>query len=260
MTNSEPEKNKQGPPQKVIVVLPAYNEEKRLARLLSRINDALQRELPGFQIVVVNDGSSDATGEIARGFAGQVPLVLETHEKNLGLGATIRDGIAAAVRLSSARDIIITMDADDTHPPELIPEMAAMIGQGFDVVIASRYRRGSQVLGVPLFRRFLSRAASIVFQAAFPIRGVRDYTCGFRAYRVATMGRAFERYGSSFIDQQGFQCMVDILLKLSPLHVRFAELPFVLRYDLKEGASKMKVGATVRKTLLLLLKRRVMGV
>ncbi len=78
---------------------------------------------------------------------------------------------------------------------------------------------------------------------------MRDYTCGFRAYRVSLLRRAFDDYGESFVDQQGFQCMADILLKLRRYRPRIGELPFVLRYDRKAGSSKMKLGRTTWSTL-----------
>ena len=71
------------------------------------------------------------------------------------------------------------------------------------------------------------------------------------------MSLAVARYGSRFVDTEGFQCMVDILLKLRKLDVIFGEAPMILRYDLKRGASKMRVARTIRQTLSLLAKRRL---
>ncbi len=70
------------------------------------------------------------------------------------------------------------------------------------------------------------------------------------------MKEAINQYGQAFLDQQGFQCMVDILLKLRGMHLIFGEVPFILRYDFKEGGSKMKVVRTAKDTLRLIIKRR----
>jgi dolichol-phosphate mannosyltransferase len=110
---------------------------------------------------------------------------------------------------------------------------------------------------VPLGRRFLSYTASLLFRIVFPIKGVRDFTCGYRAYRASVLRQALSRYRREFVNQEGFQCMVDILLKLSRMHLRFEEVPIVLRYDRKGGKSKMKVVRTIYTTLTLLLKRRL---
>ena len=244
---------------RVHIVLPVYNEEGKIESLLNHIDEALEDADVPYQVVLVDDGSRDRTGAILESYASRMPIHLMRHEVNQGLGATIRDGLVAAARLAGDRDIIVTMDADDTHAPGLILRMVRMISEGYDVVIASRYREGSRTIGVPVVRRALSRGASWLFRAVFPIQGVRDYTCGYRAYRAGVVRDAIARYGDEFLDQDGFQCMVDILLKLRPMHLVFGEVPFILRYDYKEGGSKMNVSKTVRDTLGLMWKRRLQG-
>lgn len=241
----------------VYVVLPAYNEEARIERLLRHIDEAMTDAAIPYRVFLVDDGSRDGTGRIVEDCATRMPIHLMRHEVNRGLGTTIRDGLFAAAEAAGDRDILITMDADDTHAPGLILRMVRMISEGHDVVIASRYREGSRTIGVPLLRRLLSHGASWLFRAVFPIRGVRDYTCGYRAYRAPVVRDAFARYGNEFLDQGGFQCMVDILLKLRRMHLIFGEVPFILRYDYKEGSSKMNVSRTVRDTLGLMWKRRL---
>ncbi len=131
------------------------------------------------------------------------------------------------------------------------------LAQGAELVIASRYQPGALIRGVPTRRIWTSNVASWLFRLLFPIPGVKDYTCGYRAYRAELLQRAFERYGESFVDQEGFQCMVDILLKLHRLDPLVREVPMILRYDLKEGPSKMNVSKTIGATLRLMLQRRL---
>jgi len=238
------------------VVLPVYNEEGRIESLLNHIDEAMEDAAIAYEVILVDDGSRDSTQEIVRACATRMPIRLMKHEVNRGLGATIRDGLVAAVDLAEDRDIIVTMDADDTHAPGLILRMVRMISEGHDVVIASRYRSGSRCIGVPLPRLVLSHASSWMFRIVFPIPGVRDFTCGYRAYRARVIRDSLARYGENFFDQDGFQCMVDILLKLRRMNIVFGEVPFILRYDWKEGGSKMNVSKTVRDTLLLAWKRR----
>lgn len=241
---------------KVHVVLPVYNEEGRIESLLNHIDEAMEDAAIAYEVVLVNDGSRDRTQEIVRACAARMPIHIMQHEVNRGLGATIRDGLIAAVQRAGDRDIIVTMDADDTHAPGLILRMVRMISEGHDVVIASRYRPGSRTVGVPFYRLTLSHASSWLFRLVFPIRGVKDFTCGYRAYRARVIRESLARYGESFFDQDGFQCMVDILLKLRRMNLIFGEVPFILRYDWKEGGSKMNVAKTVRDTLALLWRRR----
>ena len=148
------------------------------------------------------------------------------------------------------------MDADNTHSPDHILRMVETVRGGFDLVIASRYRRGSRVVGVPLHRRILSRCASLLFRCVFPIKGVKDYTCGYRAYRADAVKRVLAEYGNDFLARDGFECMVDILIKLGTMGLSIGEVPFTLRYDFKEGRTKMNIARTVERSFLLLLKRR----
>ena len=242
---------------KLYVVLPAYNEEASLGKLLDRIGYHLYNAgIDHYEVLVVNDGSRDRTAQILEEYQEKMPLRVLTHEVNKGLGKTIRDGLLAASELADDNDIIITMDADDTHTPGLMPRMMGMMREGYDVVIASRYQRGARVYGLSKFRELMSLGASYLFRLLLPIRGVRDFTCGYRAYRASVLKAAFERYGDRFIDQEGFQAMVDIILRLRRMDVVFGEVPFILRYDRKLGDSKMNVKSTVAKTLKLIWKRR----
>ncbi|MCF6286818.1 MAG: glycosyltransferase [Candidatus Hydrogenedentes bacterium] len=257
MTEASTSKTRE--PRRVIIVLPTYNEEGGLGRLLDRIDEAMFDAGQRYEVIVVDDGSTDTTRSIAETYAKKYPISLEHHAQNQGLGATIRDGIIAAAKKAGDRDIIVTMDADDTHTPGLILRMVRMIQEGHDVVIASRYQPGAQIRGLSLPRRCISYVASIVFRVLLPIPGVKDFTCGFRAYRGSVIKEALAAYGDHFVEQEGFQCMVDILLKLRHMNLLFGEVPLVLRYDYKEGSSKMNVGKTIRNTLLLIVRRRFLG-
>jgi dolichol-phosphate mannosyltransferase len=244
------------PKYKVYIVLPAFNEEPRIGSLLDRIDEAMFEAALDYEIIVVDDGSTDATEDIVRDRAARHPISLIRHPRNLGLGAAIRDGLLDATPRAAGDDVIVTMDADDTHTPWLILRMVRMLREGHDVVIASRYQPGSRSVGVPLLRRALSWGGSLLFRLILPIGGVQDYTCGFRAYRADVLQQAVAHYGKDFIDQDGFQVMVDILLKLRRMHLIFGEVPFILRYDYKQGATKMNVPVTIRKTLALLFRGR----
>ena len=238
----------------ITIVLPAYNEEASIGTLLSRINDLIGKKSIPIKIIIVDDGSKDKTVENAQRAMPEVEIV--SHIVNKGLGEAIKTGLLAALKNASAEDIIVTMDSDDSHAPALIARMVDQIDEGCDVVIASRYLPESRVVGVSFYRQVLSFFASFLFQTLYPIKGVRDYTCGYRAYRASVLKTAFDKWGNDFIDQTGFSVMVDILLKLSRLNLVFFEVPIILRYDRKPGESKMNVGKTIGQTLSLLLKYR----
>lgn len=242
---------------KLYIALPAYNEEESIGKLLERIAYyLLDSNIDDYKILVVNDGSKDRTQDILLEYQKKLPLEIILHEVNKGLGPTIRDCLLHASQMAQDNDIIITMDADDTHTPGLIYRMVGTMREGYDVVIASRYRQGSRVYGLSWYREWMSLGASWLFRILLPIRGVRDFTCGYRAYRASVLKAAFRRWGDGFVDQQGFAAMVDIILRLRRMDVIFGEVPFILRYDFKQGVSKMNVKSTIIKTLKLILKRR----
>lgn len=238
----------------ITVVLPAYNEEACLEPLARRIGKALAsqeaRESLGvsrrlqWEIVVVDDGSSDGTAAVARRLARDLPLRVIQHEVNQGLGAAMRTGLKAAASSTA----VLTMDADNTQDPALMPAMLRKLVAGADIVIASRFEPGGAEVGVPFQRKILSHGASGLLKRVAPIDGATDYSCGYRAYRGELIRQLVERYGAdSFITENGFACMVELLLRSAYLGARVTEVPLVLRYDLKEGASKMRVARTVRR-------------
>jgi dolichol-phosphate mannosyltransferase len=241
----------------VIITLPAFNEEQTLPPLLDRIREAMEENRIEYRVIVVNDGSADRTAAVAAEMAAAMPITLVEHETNRGLGETIRTGLMSALEGAKDRDIIVTMDSDNTHTPGLIAAMVRGIREGNDVVIASRFRQGSHIVGVPFHRRVLSRGGSLLFRTMFPTHGVRDFTSGYRAYRAGVVRNAFETFGGDFVAESGFACMVDILLKLRQLGAIMNEVPLILRYDLKFGVSKMLVLRTALDTLSLLVSRRL---
>ena len=240
----------------IYVVLPAFNEGPAMSRLLDRLALVSSgRRLP-ISVLVVDDGSTDETSETVTSQT-RLPIRVIRHSTNRGLGEAIKTGLLAAVDMATGEDIIVTMDSDDTHSPALIQRMVDRIDEGSDVVIASRFLPESRVVGVSPSRALLSWGASKLFQLLCPIAGVRDYTCGYRAYRAAVIREAFGRWGREFVHEPGFSCMVDILLKLSLTRIVFSEVPLILRYDRKPGASKMNVRRTIGQTLRLLIRRRL---
>src|SRR5262249_18524030 len=128
----------------VRVVLPAYNEELTLPPLLIRLERAFEEARLSGDVLVVNDGSTDGTAEVATSYAGMLPVRLLDLQPNRGLAGALRAGLWEAVEPAQPDDIIITMDADNSHPPGLILRMVQMIREGSDLVIASRFQPGAR--------------------------------------------------------------------------------------------------------------------
>ena len=242
----------------IVVVLPAYNEVDAIPRLLGRLRHVASGLSEPVRCLVVDDGSNDGTAEAAERETGTVlPVEVVRHAKNRGLHGALDTGFRKALAICQPDDWIVTMDADDTHPPDLVPAMLRSAREtGAGVVIASRFRQGAEWHGLSWDRVLFSHVVSWIFRIAWGLRGVRDYTCGYRAYRARLIAQAYDRRGDAFVNEPSFACMPDVLWKVSRLGPIMSEVPLMLHYDRKPGVSKMNVVRTIRRTLALIVKRR----
>lgn len=241
------------------IVLPAYNEDQALPALLEDIEQTCA-PIP-HQIVIVNDGSTDHTLDVIQNFAQTNRNIHKVnHSQNQGLGAALNSGFQyvlnhnkyddrqlenQAYENQNAPDIVITMDADNTQPADCIPMLYEAICAGADLVIASRYVPGGEQNGLSLGRRGLSWGAGRVMHYFAPIKGVRDYSCGYRAYRLSLLAEGTRQYGPEIIKSRNFSGMVELLLKVAPFAECVTEVPLKLHYELKKGASKMRIWSTI---------------
>jgi len=242
----------------IFFALPAYNESENLAPLLGRIESVMRQTGEPYLFIAVNDGSTDTTLQLLQELAGQLPLEIINHPRNMNLGPTLRDALRGALAHAKPEDIVVTMDADNSHDPALIPEMIALAHGGKELIVASRYVRGAGEVGLAFHRRLFSRVVNVLLRTFFPITNLTDYTCGYRAYRAEILFAASRRYGNRLIEEVGFTCMAELLLKLRPLIRKAAEVPLILRYDLKRGRSKMRVARTIFRYFHL-IARQAMG-
>lgn len=242
---------------KVLIGLPAYNEELGIANVLKNISALRSVSRYELQALVVDDGSMDDTAQVVRNYARNQEYVrLITHNRNRGLGEAVKTIFSYAFENLEDEDILITMDADNTHRPMLIESMIGrLICYDLDLVVASRFTTGGCELGLRALRKFYSRGAMCFFKLFFPIQNLNDYSSGYRAYRVRILKEAKDRW-KELITTNGFDCMAEIAAKFSKMGIKAGEVPLMLNYELKEGASKMKVARTVKGYFSLLAKVR----
>lgn len=227
----------------IYVILPAYNEEKSFISLFDKLNDFFTNELhEKYEIIVCDDGSSDNTQSILDDYKNKLPLKVLDHKINRGLGETMRDLFEYVAEVSNDDDIIIRMDCDDTHEPQFMSGLINKINEGYDIVIASRFAEGgSGGEGLSFFRTFVSNGAQLFMRIFFPIKGLKEYSSGFRAYKASAVKFAIKQFGNSFIQLKGlgFTCTLEKIVKFKMINAKFAEAPFVLKYDQKVSESKM---------------------
>ncbi len=239
------------------VLLPAYNEEEPLPKLIPKIHETFEKRDTPYRLVIVNDGSTDRTAEILEEYGNQqqYPLTVVEHVINRGLGETERDGFEHIAFQAEDEDIIVRVEGDDTHDPEYIFSLINKLNEGYDVVNTSRFQPGGDQKGLDSYRKTISRAANLFMKVMFNIKGVKDYSCGFRAYRAKVVKDAIAIFGNNFIQLRGlgFTGTLEVIVKLNLLGCKFAEVPFVLRYDLKESESKMVGSITTLGYLMMAL-------
>jgi dolichol-phosphate mannosyltransferase len=213
------------------VVVPTYNERENLPKLV-QILFGLPLDI---DLLVVDDASPDGTGDIAEGLKREYPGKVQVMHRpgKLGLGTAYIQGFQMA--LAEGAEVLVQMDADFSHPPEKLIEMAAALGS-CDVVIGSRYVKGGKLdERWPVWRRGLSAFGNLYARTILGL-SVRDTTGGYRMWRANTLlGMPLDR-----IQSNGYAFQVEMTYVASRLGYRFAEIPIYFA-DRRWGDSKMSV-------------------
>jgi dolichyl-phosphate beta-glucosyltransferase len=209
------------------VVIPAFNEARRLPATLARVREHLVARGRPYEILVVDDGSSDGTAEVARS-AGEDVRVLR-HEPNRGKGYAVRRGMGAA---TGARRLMT--DADLSTPIEELARLEAEIDRGFDVAIGSRAVAGARIeVRQPAYREAMGRVFNRLVQLLL-LPGLADTQCGFKLFTARAAEAAF---GACRLD--GFSFDVEALYVARRRGLRVAEVPVVWRND---AATRVSLG------------------
>lgn len=226
-----------------LVVLPTLNEAENIEAVLVRI----RASLPAGDVLIVDDGSTDGTPELAEGVGrelGQITVFRRVGPR--GLGPAYRAGFARG--LAEGYDVIVQMDADLSHDPSDLPALVAGTQQGADVVVGSRYVAGGDTPGWPARRRLLSRAGGWYARTLLGLR-VQDVTSGYRAYRSDLL-RAFD---FESMTTTGFGFQIDMADRARNAGAVIREVPIVFR-DRTAGESKMS-GDIIREALMMVTRR-----
>ena len=209
------------------MVVPTYNEAANLAWVVGRLREAQ----PDVDVLVVDDGSPDGTGEVADRLAATDPAVSVVHRtRKEGLGAAYLHGFRVA--LDAGYDVLGEMDADGSHQPEQLHRLRDALADA-DLVIGSRWVAGGSVTNWPLHRQALSRGGNLYVRLLLGI-DVRDATAGFRLYRR----EALEKIELDTVRSTGYVFQTDLAARVvrAGMVVREVPIEFVERV---RGDSKM---------------------
>ncbi len=211
-----------------VIVLPTYNERENIEIYLRAVRSL---DVP-IEVLVVDDDSPDGTATAAQALADELGgiTVLVRPDKD-GLGSAYRAGFAHV--LDDEYDVIVSMDADLSHDPAVIPAMLDLIDRGADAVIGSRYVRGGGTTDWPLHRRLLSKWGNLYTRTVLRLPA-RDCTSGYRAYTADAL-RAIE---PTTTHAEGYAFLTELVRRLGRSGHTIAETPIVFR-DRERGKSKM---------------------
>jgi dolichol-phosphate mannosyltransferase len=240
--------------QSLFVVVPVLNEAANMARLTESFH-VIQREYQGiFQVrfLLIDDGSTDQTVELARKLDTDLDLTILQHPQNLGPGrafSTAFEHLSAHIR---EEDWIVTMEGDNTSRIELLRQMFHRAEEGYDVIFASPYSYGGSIVNTSTLRIVLSTVANTFVKSFLDIQGLFTVSSFFRLYQGKTIKKLQTHYGPSIVEFCGFECMLEMLMKMIYIETSISEVPMILDTKLRSGKSKMKIFKTILGYLQLL--------
>ena len=238
----------------IFILLPAFNEKKNLKILFKKIEKYFKNKNK-IRVILIDDCSVDNTKKLINK-KYNFKIIYKKHRENEGLNIAMETGFKLINKKAKFDDIVVSLDSDNTHPISLIPKMIKKINKGNDIVIASRFVKGSKVSGLASSRKIMSFGAKLIFKLFYPFKNLNDYTCNFRAYKSQHIKKVLNN--KNFFKDEDFNIAAKILLFLitNNKNLKLTEVPLTLRYDLKIGNSKMKILKTIFLTLRLIFIRK----
>jgi len=212
---------------KILIVIPTYNEKENVAKLIPLI----LKQDKNIDILVVDDGSPDGTGELVDGLINKNKKIHILHRKGkLGIGSAYIEGFKYG--LKNNYDLIISMDADLSHNPKYLPAMITASGK-YDLVLGSRWTKGGGVKGWPWHRYVMSWGANLFSRALLNLKP-KDITTGYRCYKREVL----ENIDLDNIVSSGYAFMEEMIYKVQKAGFTIGEVPIVF-VDRKIGQSKI---------------------
>ena len=229
------------------VLVPMLNEAGNLPTLIASMR-RMATQLPPHitpRFVIVDDGSTDGTGETARKLADGLDFTVLRHESRSGPGRAFATGFAHLATRVGPDDYVATMEGDNTSRLELLSAMFVRAREGYDVILASPYLYGGAIEHTSTWRVVLSRIANVFVKEVLGLAGIATVSSFYRLYRGSVIVNLQRCYGPGIVERAGFECMVELLLKMVYLRTSISEVPMTLDTSLRAGKSKMNVLGTI---------------
>lgn len=242
------------------IIFCALNEAQNLPKLLVNLNHEMQILQHDFKIIACLDSSNDESLQIISDFQKFHPIKILPLKNQRGLGLAYKRLFEEVIKNSNDDDLIISLDADNTHNPEQIPEMLHHFEKhNLDLLIVSRFCNTSVMSDFPIHRQFISKSTSILFQNLFSVKKIygeklQDFTSGYRIYKAKKLKELFEIKKNNFITEPEFAYTCELVINLARLNSRVDEIAISYDYGNKIGKSKLRIFRNFTRLIILLIK------
>jgi glycosyltransferase involved in cell wall biosynthesis len=220
----------------IYVCVPSYNEAPTIGLLLWKVRQVFAGFPREYQLLVLDDGSDDATAEVLERYTRVLPLTVIRHDGRRGYAASIEELLRVAVERTDRpkRDAAILMHADFAHGPNFIPDLVRRIESGADIVIAQSKLEGES----SRTRRLVRRLAPVLLRGVIRVPGVTDVVSGFAIFRLIALRNAF-RTQTPLLTTEGWAANAELYDRTARFARRLETITAVERTDLRQRPSRM---------------------
>jgi glycosyltransferase involved in cell wall biosynthesis len=228
----------------IYVCIPAHNEATTVGLVLWKIRkvfDAFRRE---YQLLVLNDGSTDDTAERLAGYAKVLPLTVLSHPERQGYAASADRLLRLALERTDRprRDCAVLMHADFAHAPDALPDLIKRMDSGVDLVVAQGQVAGTATRGYRMLRRL---GPLLLGRAAWRAE-IKDPLSGFLAVRLSCLRLALKQ-PAPLASLDGLAANAELVRRLAPHARRIASVPVMERQDLRQRPSRLSAWTEARR-------------
>ncbi len=228
----------------IYVCIPSYNEAGTVGLLLWKIRQVFSGFPREYQLLVVDDASTDATNEILNPYAKVLPLSVVRHAVRQGYARSVERLLRLALERTDRprRDCAVLMHADFAHSAEALPELVKLIERGADLVVAEGSVRGHSSSVEPWLRRF----AGALLRTRVRVPGVSDLISGFVAFRLSVLKGAFQGPATTVLTTDGWSANAELIGHAATHARRIETIRVVERHDLRQRASRFDPWQTLK--------------
>ena len=219
----------------IYVCVPVHNEARTAGLVLWKVRQVFTAFPREYQLLVLDDASTDDTGEVLASYAKVLPMTIVTHRERRGYAKSLEELLRLALQRTDRpkRDCAITLHADFVHSPESMEDMVKHLESGADLVVAELVaQRGRVSRALGLARRWTPRLLRVA--------GLRDTVSGFLALRLIVLRQALRRDTTQFLQTEGWCASAELVARLAPHARRLDAIPAAARYDLVQRPSRVR--------------------